>query len=244
VLEYFRIKNNNHEFASFPEFKELYKVKKIYSATENVTYLNKYGINYEFISNGINLENIDLKCINCLIYNKPTFGMCGTGIYRKGFDIFVNIAIKYPEYDFIWIGNLQEEFNIILPNNIKVTGFVENIYYYLKNLNALIFTSREDPFPLVILEALYLNKTIVCSEEFKNNIGSFYLIEKFGISCYLPQELTKSYYQIIQIPCDPIWFKYVKTMSLYADIQYRSYFNHYNSKFSLVKLQNFGKYIV
>ncbi len=82
----------------------------------------------------------------------------------------------------------------------------------------------------------------VLSRDNDNNIYDFLrkkqddkIIEKFGISCYLPQELTKSYYQIIQIPCDPIWFKYIKTMSLYADIQYRSYFNHYKQNYKEIK---------
>ena len=178
--EFKRIYNNNHEFSNFLDINQLKKVNKIVSCFPNVEYLNLLNIDYTYIQNGIDFNIID-KENKFYKYKKKTFGMCGYGTFRKGFDIFIKIAYKYSDYDFIWIGPNQYKDNIEIPANITITGYVNNVTYYLKNLEAILFTSREDPFPLALLEMLYLNKKIIASSKFKNNIGSFYLIEKFGI---------------------------------------------------------------
>lgn len=64
------------------------------------------------------------------------------------------------------------------------------------------------------------------------------IIEKFGISCYLPQELTESYFNVIQIPCDPIWFKYINTMSLYAKVIVRSYYNIFRKNYEYYRCKD------
>ena len=51
------------------------------------------------------------------------------------------------------------------------------------------------------------------------------VIDKWGMSLYLPQEMNKSYVNVLQIPCDPTWFDYIESLSLYADIYIRSYYN-------------------
>jgi hypothetical protein len=35
---------------------------------------------------------------------KITFGMCGSRCFRKGYDIFINIAKSMPQHNFVWIG--------------------------------------------------------------------------------------------------------------------------------------------
>lgn len=180
--ELFRIKNNNHEFSNFPEADELKKINKIFLGYNTNDVHDIFNINGEYLNIGIDFNEINTK-INgdYKIYNKTTFGMCGYGTYRKGFDIFLNIAKKYKQFDFVWIGPIQDFKNSDLPKNFVVTGFTNNVVYYLKNLAAILFTSREDPFPLVIMEFLYLDLKIISSHTYKNNIGSFELIEKFGI---------------------------------------------------------------
>jgi hypothetical protein len=69
------------------------------------------------------------------------------------------------------------------------------------------------------------------------------LIEKFGISCYLPTELTTSYFNCIEIPTDPCWFNYIPIISLYANVYMRSYYNHFikNYEYDYEFFQKFEK---
>lgn len=53
------------------------------------------------------------------------------------------------------------------------------------------------------------------------------IIEKWGMSLYLPHELNNSYMNVLQIPCDPCWFDSVRITSLYAKVYIRSYYNHF-----------------
>ena len=53
------------------------------------------------------------------------------------------------------------------------------------------------------------------------------LIEKFGLSCYLPEEMTRSYFQCLEIPLDNCWLDRIDIISLYASVYIRSVYNHY-----------------
>lgn len=58
-------------------------------------------------------------------------------------------------------------------------------------------------------------------------------IEKFGLSCYLPSELTRSYFNAFQLPCDPVWFELIPLLSIYADVYIRSYYNHWKKNYDI-----------
>jgi hypothetical protein len=184
IGEFFRVVNNNHEWGMLPSGDILKKINTIFCVNEDIkNYLinilnidvNKIYIKPPFI----NTTNIDKLINNSFNYNKITIGMCGSGTHRKGFDIFCNIAKKNPKFDFIWIGPNQEFLNIKeFPNNLTITGYTNNPYYFLKNLDFFLLTSREDPHPLVVLESLYLNIKVI---SFNNtNIGCLDIIKKYG----------------------------------------------------------------
>ena len=191
--EFFRLLNNNHEWSMLPSCNILKKIDKIFCVNESI---NKYLLDSLNIDINkitiqppiINTENIDNSIKTSLNYNNITVGMCGSGTHRKGFDVFINIAIKNPKIDFIWIGPNQDFVNIkTYPNNLTVTGYTNNPYYYLKNLNFFLLTSREDPYPLVVLEALYLNIKVI---SFNNkNIGNLNIIKQYGIIIDTENEL-------------------------------------------------------
>lgn len=96
------------------------------------------------------------------------FGM-GTADLRKGFDYFIEICAMVSDKDasihFVWLGdytetNFENEMkNLIqqkkLEQNITVTG---NIPFHQTNMlpaELFLMTSREDPYPLVVLEAAF-----------------------------------------------------------------------------------------
>lgn len=108
-------------------------------------------------------------------------GGCGTLILRKGFDLFLQIAnivinkngIK--DIMFIWVGGdkksytynefIQEIAILGLENNILITGETGDPYQYYKKMDLFLTTSREDPFPLVNIEAAQYGLPIICFDK-------------------------------------------------------------------------------
>lgn len=111
---------------------------------------------------------------------KFIIGCAGYADWRKGADLVIWIAAylrKYiPNFDFhiVWLGaNLKEHFASQLAHDIKKSGFGESITLlegkanykdYINGFDVFAMLSREDPFPLVSLEAAYLEKPIVMFE--------------------------------------------------------------------------------
>ena len=105
--------------------------------------------------------------------------MCGSGLdeWRKGTDLFIRCAhqvgeITSREVQFIWVGGWLSESAKIehlelantlgVADRIRFTGMVENPMDYYQVCDVFNLTSREDPFPLVCLEAASLGKPVIC----------------------------------------------------------------------------------
>ena len=132
------------------------------------------------------IENINIT--NPSTTNFKVVG-CGTGYWRKGLDLFIKTAINVnriskEKVQFIWVGkivwdNFLEDFpelpkwnelhNLIvenqLINQINFVGEQENFKPYIEESDLFFLPSREDPFPLVALEAMQLKKPIICFSE-------------------------------------------------------------------------------
>jgi glycosyltransferase involved in cell wall biosynthesis/SAM-dependent methyltransferase len=99
---------------------------------------------------------------------KIVFG-CGTPDWRKGADIFVqvaeNVIQQFRKVHFIWIGPERSEAGLkAFPQNprIRFTGEREFPRDILPLGDVFFLPSREDPFPLVALEAADAGLPIVC----------------------------------------------------------------------------------
>ncbi len=104
-------------------------------------------------------------------------GACGGLGWRKGTDLFVHVANRLANlrdgctYRFLWIGGVQGDEARRFHHDVRAvgidgrcelvpeTGEVSD-YYYAMDVFAL--TSREDPFPLVMLEAGACRIPTVC----------------------------------------------------------------------------------
>lgn len=91
---------------------------------------------------------------------------CGYGDMRKGIDYFLQLAntvvkAKNNVY-FIWIGELEVQIQSLLSkdisqipeNKILITGFRKDTGRIFSAADVFALTSREDPFPSVVMEAM------------------------------------------------------------------------------------------
>lgn len=88
----------------------------------------------------------------------------GYGDNRKGFDYFVEVArlvrSKGSDYQFVWAGNLEPSLEQGLSKKIDecgtslhLLGHVEDPSHAYLGADFLLLSSREDPYPSVLLEA-------------------------------------------------------------------------------------------
>ncbi|HWV31317.1 MAG TPA: glycosyltransferase [Dyadobacter sp.] len=109
---------------------------------------------------------------------------------RKGFDMLPDIAaeVNDPRVHLVWVGATIDDglvyyteqrcANNTSATKIHLTGKQKEDYYaYLNMGNGFLLTSRQDPFPLVMIEAALLGKPIVAfpsggvSEFVKDGMG-------------------------------------------------------------------------
>ena len=101
------------------------------------------------------------------------WGMAGSTSYRKGFDLFARVALHFKEQNvhFVWIGHIKDhgyEYYVkkLMASNkekIHLTGKKnrDEFFEYLNMIDGFFLSSREDPFPLVMIEAAYLGKPVL-----------------------------------------------------------------------------------
>lgn len=166
--------------------------------------------NFYFSNYGFNLDDY-------IIMNS------GTCELRKGIDLFLESAtilknICDRNIHYVWTGNFggNRELEGWIRNQIKksnlesnfhIIPFIENQDEYktlLSNVNIFWSTSREDPFPSVVLEALNYNITVIgfknaggINTMLDNNRG--YLISDFNVA-----QLASISKQIIEADTDEL----------------------------------------
>lgn len=96
-------------------------------------------------------------------------GACGRASHRKGIDLWLGMAAAlhrtHPEVRFVWIGAHDEDpstevARLGLTSVVHFTGEVDDPVPLLAELDVFTLTSRADPFPLVVLEAMALARPV------------------------------------------------------------------------------------
>ncbi len=118
-------------------------------------------------------------------------GMSGHASARKGVDIFFEVAAASPQHDFLWVGGWRpeetvdniayEDFERAALPNLYVAGAVDNPYPYMAMMDLFFLSSREDPNPLVLGEALALSTPVLC---FSRTTGVADRLGRWSILCY------------------------------------------------------------
>lgn len=121
-----------------------------------------------------------------------TVGGCGNVDWRKGYDIFIQVARYIEIYqprakiEFVWVGNFTSKEKIVIDADLEKADLQGNVFFvgeqkdrekYFSKFDIFLLPSREDPFPLVALEMGMLGKPIVC---FENATGIVEVIKGGG----------------------------------------------------------------
>lgn len=94
-------------------------------------------------------------------------GCCGTVEARKGPDLWVAAArlvmAQRPERKlrFVWIGDVAERVETLPDEAIEFVGPTANPYAHMRRFDIGTLPSRDDPFPLVVLESMLLGTPMV-----------------------------------------------------------------------------------
>jgi hypothetical protein len=102
----------------------------------------------------------------------------GFGDLRKGFDLFLQIARKMlaarGDLRFVWVGEVQPVLQAQLADEIAVlrqsgrfqlVGFDPAVAGYFSAADVFALTSREDPLPTVVIEAMACGVPVVAFEQ-------------------------------------------------------------------------------
>lgn len=141
-------------------------------------------------------------------------GGCGNAEWRKGNDLFVSLARMVaqlpgaPVY-FVWVGMPPSSLRDDLWLDVEKAGLTDRVRFieptpdvlrYMARFDIFLLCSREDPYPLVVLEAGALQLPVVC---FAGAGGAPELVEADGgvIVPYL--DLTAMAAALRQLADDP-----------------------------------------
>ncbi|MBL9136099.1 MAG: glycosyltransferase family 4 protein [Verrucomicrobiales bacterium] len=149
-----------------------------FSVPENqVTVLHEFIRPPQWTEDQIQERRRDLRASMGLPDHAFLVGGCGTTDWRKGVDLFTVIAQRFREMSsqtaaaFLWVGSgdartdAQHRFTAAragLSDYCRFIGETNQPMDYLAAIDVFAMVSREDPFPLVMLEAGGLGVPTVC----------------------------------------------------------------------------------
>lgn len=163
---------------------------------------NKVSVIYDFIAdeNDSLYPLVDINSLYGIPADAKIVGGIGTLDWRKGKELFLQVARivlrQAPDTYFIWVGGSKEsadyklaerEVRLMgLADRVIMAGQQSDIRSYYEAFDIFLLTSREDPFPLVCLEAALATTPVICFQkaggmpEFVRNDAG-YVVEYVGI---------------------------------------------------------------
>ncbi|WP_316634771.1 glycosyltransferase [uncultured Flavobacterium sp.] len=116
----------------------------------------------ELIRNGVDIPEIRQHYLPHQ-NTKLTVGIAGRITAARNPELFNKIALRFPDYNFVWIGDGELNHLITAPN-IQITGWILDKNIVFKALNSIdiyLQTSLWEGLPIAVLEAMVLEKPII-----------------------------------------------------------------------------------
>lgn len=123
----------------------------------------------KLVRNGINIKEVH-RYLNKSQNQTLTIGIAARITEARNPKLFNEIALRFPDYNFVWIGDGELNTLITAPN-IRITGWFMQRNDVLKEINALdiyIQTSLWEGLPIAVLEAMAMKKPVLAT----NSIGN------------------------------------------------------------------------
>lgn len=118
----------------------------------------------KLIRNGIDLTTFN-KQSNPHENKTLTIGIMGRITFQKNPQLLNQIAVKFPDFNFIWIGDGDLRSLITAPN-IRVTGWIldrKTVLTELNNIDIFMQISLWEGLPIAVLEAMALQKPVIAT---------------------------------------------------------------------------------
>ena len=123
-------------------------------------------------------------CLTAAVDGPRLIVGCGTASLRKGADLFCEVAARLrgsplSDVRFVWVGRegdagMSELIERLgLHDIVSLVGEVDDPRLWFERAALLLLPSREDPYPLVCLEAAECGLPTVCFDERAGGIGAF-----------------------------------------------------------------------
>lgn len=152
----------------------------------------------KLIRNGVDITDIR-KHFFPHLNAKLTIGILGRITAARNPQLFNDIALRFPHFNFIWIGD-GELNHLITASNIKITGWLLDkkvVFETLNSIDIYLQTSLWEGLPIAVLEAMVLEKPVIAT----NIIGNKDIIvpNKTGFLFDKINEL-ENYFEILKDP--------------------------------------------
>lgn len=160
-------KTKKYMYESLEKLFAFKNIKTIACSKSEFEITKQLTMNCTYVDNGINLrefEGIRIKYPELNLKAKPIIATLGRISRQKNPALFNKIALAFPEFQFMWIGDGELKNELSAPN-ISITGWVDNniALNHLNNSSVFLLTSLWEGLPMALLEAMFLKKVCVVS---------------------------------------------------------------------------------
>lgn len=138
----------------------------------------RIGVVYDFIESELQGTTTaeDVRSLHDIPHNAKVVGAIASLIWRKGADVFIQVAKAIleaaPDTYFVWVGGNPDSHQYKeLARDARILGLTDRVLFvggksdlrgYYEAFDVFLLTSREDPFPLVCLEAGLAGTPTIC----------------------------------------------------------------------------------
>ncbi|QTE21500.1 glycosyltransferase [Polaribacter cellanae] len=143
--------------------------------------------NSKLVRNGVFIQEKETN-VKTPTNNTLLLGTVGRITEARNPRLFNDIALKYPNYNFLWIGGGELKSLLTAPN-IKITGWLneqKEVLKFLETLDIYLQTSLWEGLPIAVLEAMAHKKPVIATNIIGNKDAVLH--EKTG---YLFNNITE-----------------------------------------------------